>query len=68
MIIDETCIHHSSLEIKEQYKEGVFFGKSEPRKAKATFSAYKVIAILFRNKRGIIHVDILGNCKTNNGK
>lgn len=66
--VDETWIHHSTPETKEQSKQWVFHGEPAPKKAKATLSANKVMATVFWDSRGIIHVDYLEKGKTINGE
>lgn len=64
--VDETWIHYSIPETKEQSKQWVFQGETAPKKAKTTLSANKVMATVFWNVRGIIHVGYLEKGKTIN--
>ena len=64
--VDETWIHYCTPEIKEQSKQWTFRGESAPKKAKVTISANKVMATVFWDARGIIHIDYLQKGKTIN--
>ncbi|XP_011251320.1 histone-lysine N-methyltransferase SETMAR-like [Camponotus floridanus] len=66
--VDETWIHHNTPETKEQSKQWISRGESAPKKAKAVLSANKVMATVFWNARGIIHIDYLQKGKTINGE
>ena len=60
----ETWIHHYTPEIKEQSKQRI----SKAKKAKTVKSADKVMATVFWDARGIIHIDYLQKGKTVNGE
>ncbi|XP_017486515.1 PREDICTED: histone-lysine N-methyltransferase SETMAR-like, partial [Rhagoletis zephyria] len=66
--VDETWIHHSTPETKEQSKQWTRRGEPAPKKAKAILSANKVMATVFWDARGVIHIDYLQKGKTINGK
>lgn len=63
----ETWIHHNILETTEQSNQWVVRGESAPEITKVTLLAYKVMARVFSNVRGIIHVDFHDKGKTING-
>lgn len=65
--VDETWIHHYTPEVKEQSKRWTSPGKSAPKKAKTVPSAGKVMATIFWDSHGIIHIDYLGKGKTITG-
>ena len=65
--MDETCIHHSTPETK-QSKQSVLPGESAPKKAKVGLSANKVMATVFWDARGVIHIDYLQKGRTINGE
>ena len=46
-------------ETKQQSKEWVLPDESAPKKAKVGLSANKVMATVFWNARGVIHIDYL---------
>lgn len=66
--VDETWIHHYTPETKEQSKQWISTGESAPKKAKAVLSANKVMATVFWDARGIIHIDYLQKGRTVNGE
>ncbi|XP_022822885.1 histone-lysine N-methyltransferase SETMAR-like [Spodoptera litura] len=66
--VDETWIHHNTPETKQQSKQWVSRGESAPKKAKVGLSANKVMATVFWDARGIIHIDYLQKGKTINGE
>lgn len=66
--VDETWVHYHTPETKEQSKQWTFPGESAPKKAKAVLSANKVMATVFWDVRGIIHIDYLQKGKTINGQ
>lgn len=66
--VDETWIHHYTPETKEQSKQWIASGEPAPKKAKAVLSANKVMATVFWDARGIIHIDYLQKGKTITGE
>ncbi|CAK1588256.1 unnamed protein product [Parnassius mnemosyne] len=66
--VDETWIHHNTPETKQHSKQWVSKGESAPKKAKVGLSANKVIATVFWDARGIIHIDYLQKGRTINGE
>lgn len=66
--VDETWIHHATPETKQQSKQWVSTGERAPKKAKMGLSANKVMATVFWDSRGVIHIDYLEKGKTINGK
>ncbi|GBP09164.1 Histone-lysine N-methyltransferase SETMAR [Eumeta japonica] len=62
--VDETWIHHNTPETKEQSKQWVSRGERGPKKAKQSLSANKVMATVFWDARGVIHIDYLEKGKT----
>lgn len=65
--VDETWVHHYTPETKEQSKQWRKSGEGPPKKAKTTRSAGKVMATVFWDAKGIIHVDYLEKGKTITG-
>lgn len=65
--VDETWIHWYTPETKEQSKQWVLPGERAPKKAKTVPSAGKVMATVFWDARGVIHVDYLEKGKTITG-
>lgn len=65
--VDETWIHHNTPETKEQSKQWTAPGESKPKKAKVGLSANKVLATVFWDAHGIIHIDYLEKGKTITG-
>lgn len=66
--VDETWIHHNTPETKEQSKQWVARGERGPKKAKQSLSANKVMATVFWDARGVIHIDYLEKGKTITGE
>ncbi|GBP33922.1 Histone-lysine N-methyltransferase SETMAR [Eumeta japonica] len=66
--VDETWIHHNTPETKEQSKQWVSRGERGPKKAKQSLSANKVMATVFWDARGVIHIDYLEKGKTITGE
>ncbi|KAL7739287.1 hypothetical protein ACLKA6_002625 [Drosophila palustris] len=66
--VDETWIHHHTPESKEQSKQWISTGETTPKKAKIGLSANKVMATVFWDARGVIHVDYLEKGRTINGE
>ena len=64
----KTWIHHSTPETKQQPKQWVSPGKSAPKKVKVALSANKVMATVFWDARGIIHIDCLQKGRTINSE
>ena len=62
--VDETWIHHYTPETKEQSKQWVEAGGSAPKSSKTQQSAGKVMATVFWDVHGIIHIDYLEHGKT----
>lgn len=65
--VDETWVHHYTPETKEQSKQWRKSGEGPPKKAKSTHSAGKVMATVFWDAKGVIHIDYLEKGKTING-
>ena len=65
--VDETWIHHNTPETK-QCKQWILPGELAPKKAKVGLSANKVMATVFWNARGVIHIDYLPKGRTINGE
>lgn len=65
--VDETWIHWYTPETKEQSKQWTFPGERAPKKAKTVASAGKVMATVFWDSKGVIHVDYLEKGKTITG-
>jgi len=66
--VDETWVHHYTPETKQQSKQWIERGKPAPKKAKTVKSAGKVMATVFWDARGIIHIDYLEKSKTITGE
>ncbi|QQP31674.1 Putative mariner transposase [Caligus rogercresseyi] len=66
--VDETWIHYNTPETKQQSKQWVLKGESAPKKANVGLSANKVMATVFWNARGVIHIDYLQKGRTMNGE
>ncbi|GBP84565.1 Histone-lysine N-methyltransferase SETMAR [Eumeta japonica] len=66
--VNETWIHHNTPETKEQSKQWVSRGERGPKKAKQSLSANKVMATVFWDARGVIHIDYLEKGKTITGE
>ncbi|QQP49556.1 Uncharacterized protein FKW44_010266, partial [Caligus rogercresseyi] len=66
--VDETWIHYNTPETKQQSKQWVLKGESAPKKAKVGLSANKVMATVFWDARGVIHIDYLQKGRTMNGE
>lgn len=66
--VDETWIHHHTPETEEQSKQWIARGEPALKKAKAVLSANKVMATVFWDARGVIHIDYLEKGKTINGE
>jgi [histone H3]-lysine36 N-dimethyltransferase SETMAR len=62
--VDETWIHHYTPETAQQSKQWVSKGQSAPKRPKTQQSAGKVMATVFWDGRGIIHVDYLEHGRT----
>ncbi|KAH1019119.1 hypothetical protein HUJ05_006768 [Dendroctonus ponderosae] len=57
-IVDETWINHNTPETKEQSKQWISLGERSPKKAKMSLSANKVMATVFWDARGVIHIEV----------
>ena len=57
--VNETWIRHNTPETKQHSKQWVLPGKSAPKKVKVSLSANKVMATVFWDARGVIHIDYL---------
>ncbi|XP_037931663.1 histone-lysine N-methyltransferase SETMAR-like [Teleopsis dalmanni] len=68
VIVDETWIHHNTPETKEQSKQWVARGERGPKKVKQSLSANKVMATVFWDASGVIHIDYLEKGKTITGE
>jgi len=66
--VDETWIHCYTPETKEQSKQWVLPGEKAPKKAKTVASAGKVMATVFWDTQGIVHIDYLEKGKTVTGQ
>ena len=66
--LGETWIHHNTSETKQQSKQWVLPGELAPKKAKVGLSANKVMATVFWDARGVIHIDGLQKGRTVNGE
>lgn len=65
--VDETWIHWYTPETKEQSKQWTARNEPAPKKAKTVPSAGKVMATVFWDSQGIIHIDYLEKGKTITG-
>lgn len=63
---DETWVHHYTPESKQASKEWRKKGETAPVKAKSRLSAGKVLATVFFDQRGLLHLDFLHEHKTIN--
>lgn len=66
--VDETWVHFYTPEMKQQSKQWVFSGERAPKKAKTVRSAGKVMATVFWDACGIIHIDYLPRGQTITGE
>lgn len=66
--VDETWVHHYTPEMKEQSKQWILPGEPAPKKAKTVPSAGKVMATVFWDSQGIIHIDYLEKGRTITGQ
>ena len=66
--VDETWIHYYTPETKRQSKQWILPGESAPKKAKTVPSAGKVMATIFWDSKGIIHMDFLQKGRTITGQ
>ena len=62
VICDETWVHRYSLESKQASKEWRKYGEGVLVKAKTLLSAGKVLATVFWDFKGVLHIDFLQNC------
>ena len=63
----EIWIHYFTSKTKEQSKQWILSGEPAPKKTKIVKSAGKVMATVFWDARGIIHIDYLPLKQTING-
>lgn len=66
--VDETWIHWYIPETKEQSKQWTSPDERAPKKAKTVPSAGKVMATVFWDSQGVIHIDYLEKGKTITGR
>ena len=59
LTMDETWIHHFTLESNRQSAEWTAAGESHPNRSKAQTSAGKVLASVFWNVQGILFINYL---------
>jgi histone-lysine N-methyltransferase SETMAR len=67
VIVDKTWIYHYTLETKEQSKQWVPSGESEPKNVKTVPSAGKVMATVFWDSQGILFISYMEKGKTITG-
>ena len=65
--MDETWVHHFIPEAKQQSKQWKHSGSPPPKKAKTVPLAGKVMASVFWDTDGILHIDYLQKGQTING-
>ena len=65
--VDETWIHHYTLETKIQSKQWTAKGEPVPKESKTVFSVGKVMATVFWNSHGVILIAYLQKGKTITG-
>ncbi|XP_012057343.1 PREDICTED: histone-lysine N-methyltransferase SETMAR-like [Atta cephalotes] len=65
--VDETWIHYFTPETKEQSKQWTSPGETVSKKAKTVKLAGKMMATVFWDARGIIHIDYLPSKQMING-
>jgi hypothetical protein len=65
---DETWVHYFTPESKIASKQCKHTHPPPPKKAKAIFSAGKIMAIMFWDSKGIIHLDFLTGQNTINAQ
>jgi hypothetical protein len=61
---DETLVHYFTPESKRGSKQWKYTHSPPPKKAKAIFSVWKIMAAVFWDSKGIIHLDFLTGQKT----
>ena len=66
--MDETWIHHFTLESNQQSAEWTTAGKSRPKWPKTQTSAGKVLASVFWDAQGILFIDYRENGRTINSE
>ena len=66
--MDETLIHHYTLESKQQSKQWTEAGCSAPKKTALVPSAGEVMASVFWDAEGILFIDYLEKGKTITGE
>ena len=67
-MIHETWIHHYMPETKQQSKQCVLSCESASKKSQVDLSANVVMATIFWDARGVIHIDYLQKGTTINGE
>ena len=67
MTVDETWIHHYTLELREGSKQWVKPDESAPKRPKTQQSAGKVLASVFWDAHGVIFIDHLEKRRTITG-
>jgi hypothetical protein len=65
---DETWVHYFTPESKRASKQWKHTHSPTPKKAKAIFSAGKIMATVFWDSKSIIHLDCLISQKTINAQ
>jgi hypothetical protein len=65
---DVTWVHYFTPESKRASKQCKHTHSSPPKKVKAIFSAGKIMATVFWDSEGIIHLDFLTGQKTINAQ
>ena len=68
MTMDETWMHHFTLESNQQSAEGTAAGESRPKQPKIQTSAGKVLGPVFWNVQGILFINYLEKGRTINRK
>jgi len=66
--VDETWIHHYTLESKQQSKQWTEAGCSAPKKTRSVPSARKVMASVFWDAESILFIDYFEKGKTITGE
>lgn len=66
--VDETWIHHTTPEGKQQSKQWISTNEGAPKKTKMGQSVNKVMSTLFWNLLGVIRIDDLVKSKTITGE
>ena len=66
--MEETWIHHFTLESNRQLAEWIAAGESHPKRPKMQTSVGKVLASVFSDAQGILLIDYLEKGRTINSK